>query len=162
MFCLWYEVESAAFDSNKKCTTSKIGQYKLVYPFPFFTSRTLNQALISFHLDCCSILTSCKQSYITPSTVYENAPSLSILPVMLSPKWTLSLCFIRFSFCFILFTSSATQFLFLCNLLLHCSHSFYFINGHNPFFNFFFILCQLTVAFCHILLFGDFLCSISV
>lgn len=55
-----------------------------------------------------------------------------------------SLCFIRFSFCFILFASCATEFLFLYNLLLHCSHSFYFINGHNPVFQFSFVLVNCS------------------
>lgn len=45
VFCLWYEVNSAAFESNKKCATFKTGQHKLVYPFPFFTTRTFNQGL---------------------------------------------------------------------------------------------------------------------
>lgn len=64
MFGPWYEVKSAAFEWNEKCATFKIRQYKLVYPFPFFSTRTFNQALIIYHLDYCSILTSCKQSCI--------------------------------------------------------------------------------------------------
>lgn len=149
VFCLWYEVKSAAFESNKKCGTFKIGQYKLVYLFPFYTTRTFNQALITYHLDYCSILTGCSKAVSPSSNVYMKISSLNILPAMSSPKWTLSLCFIRFSFCFILFTSSATRFLFFYNLLLHCSHSFYFINGHNPFlqFSFFFSFLPVNCGF---------------